>query len=145
MRMRDIGRGTGRGGLYNAGKFTRTNLSTPPRQAGNCTQMRAPGWLVQPGFRLCKGFLMIEQIELTETVGMEQTGLRLDQAAAQLFPDFSRARLQEWIKEGQLTINGEVGKTKDKVLEGDVLLLLAELEAATEFQPETMPLDILHE
>lgn len=88
---------------------------------------------------------MIEQIELSQTVGTAQTGLRLDQAAAQLFPDFSRARLQEWIKEGQLTLNGEVGKTKDKVLEGDVLLLLAELEAATEFQPESMTLDILHE
>ena len=85
-----------------------------------------------------------EQIELAQMVGIEQTGLRLDQAAAQLFPDFSRARLQEWIKEGQLTLNGEPGKSKDKVLEGDRLVLLAELEAVTEFLPEEMPLSIIH-
>ena len=86
-----------------------------------------------------------EQIELAQMVGIEQTGLRFDQAAAQLFPDFSRARLQEWIKEGQLTLNGEPGKSKDKVLEGDRLVLLAELEAVTEFLPEEMPLSIIHE
>lgn len=86
-----------------------------------------------------------EQIELSQTVGLEHIGLRLDQVAALLFPDFSRARLQEWIKLGQLTINGELGKAKDKVLEGDTLVLLAELEAATEFLPEPMSLDIVHE
>lgn len=88
---------------------------------------------------------MTEQIELAHAVGMEQTGLRLDQAAAQLFPDFSRARLQEWIKNGQLTLNGEPGKSKDKVLEGDQLVLLAELESVTEFLPEPMELAIIHE
>ena len=87
----------------------------------------------------------IEQIELSQTVAPEHTGLRLDQAAAQLFPDFSRARLQEWIKLGQLTLNGEVGRAKDKVLEGDQLVLMAEMEAATDFRPEPMQLDIVHE
>jgi 23S rRNA pseudouridine1911/1915/1917 synthase len=88
---------------------------------------------------------MIEQIELSQSVSLEHNGLRLDQAAALLFPDFSRARLQEWIKEGQLTLNGEQARTKDKVLEGDTLLLLAEMEAATEFKPEVMTLDLVYE
>ncbi|HTR01305.1 MAG TPA: 23S rRNA pseudouridine(1911/1915/1917) synthase RluD, partial [Candidatus Acidoferrum sp.] len=40
---------------------------------------------------------------------------------------------------------GEVAKAKDKVLEGDQLVLLAELETVTDFQPEVMPLDIVYE
>ena len=34
----------------------------------------------------------------------DATGLRLDQAAAQLLPEFSRTRLQQWIRDGQLII-----------------------------------------
>jgi 23S rRNA pseudouridine1911/1915/1917 synthase len=88
---------------------------------------------------------MIEQIELNQHVALEHSGLRLDQAAAALFPDFSRARLQEWIKEGQLTLNGEQARSKDKVLEGDVLVLLAEMEEEVSFQPEPMELNLVHE
>ena len=87
----------------------------------------------------------VEHVELSQTVGPALLGLRLDQAAAQLFPDFSRMRLQEWIKSGQLTINGETAKAKDKVLEGDQLILLAEQEAVVDFQAEPMELDIVHE
>ena len=86
-----------------------------------------------------------EQIELSQTAGPMHTGLRLDQVAAQMFPDYSRARLQEWIKEGQLTLNGEVMRAKDKVLEGDQVVLMAEMEAAIDFKPETMALDIVYE
>ncbi len=86
-----------------------------------------------------------EQIELSQTAGPMHTGLRLDQVAAQMFPEYSRARLQEWIKEGQLTLNGEVMRAKDKVLEGDQLVLMAEMEAAIDFKPETMALDIVYE
>ena len=86
-----------------------------------------------------------EQIELSQTAGPMHTGLRLDQVAAQMFPEYSRARLQEWIKEGQLTLNGEVMRAKDKVLEGDQVVLMAEMEAAIDFKPETMALDIVYE
>ncbi|MES2606313.1 MAG: 23S rRNA pseudouridine(1911/1915/1917) synthase RluD [Pseudomonadota bacterium] len=86
-----------------------------------------------------------EQIELSETAGMAHIGLRFDQVAAQLFPEFSRARLQEWIKDGQLTLNGAPARAKDRVLEGDQLVLLAEMEAAVDFLPEQMALDILYE
>jgi 23S rRNA pseudouridine1911/1915/1917 synthase len=89
--------------------------------------------------------VLTEQIELSQTATMAQTGLRLDQAAAQLFPDFSRARLQDWIKDGQLTLNGATSRSKEKILEGDLLVLLAELEAAVDFLPEAMALDILYE
>ena len=46
-------------------------------------------------------------------------GLRLDQSLARLFPDYSRSRLQQWIKEGGVTlddcvlVNNEAGPVID--------------------------------
>ncbi|MGD9391233.1 MAG: S4 domain-containing protein, partial [Thioalkalispiraceae bacterium] len=34
-------------------------------------------------------------------------GKRLDQVLVALFPEYSRSRLQRWLKDGQITVNGE--------------------------------------
>lgn len=88
---------------------------------------------------------MAEHIELQAEVPEELRGTRLDQAAAQLFPDYSRARLQQWIKEGVLTLNGEVKKTREKMVGGELLVLLAEVENEERWEPEPIPLDIVYE
>ena len=49
---------------------------------------------------------MAQQIELTSTVKESQLGQRLDQAAAELFSDFSRSRIKEWLLAGKITVNG---------------------------------------
>jgi len=46
---------------------------------------------------------------------------RLDLVAAQLFPDYSRARLQTWIKDGQLKVNANAARPRDIVYGGDAL------------------------
>ena len=46
---------------------------------------------------------------------------RLDQAVAALLPQYSRARLQQWIKDGELTLNGKSVKPRDKVFGGEVI------------------------
>ncbi len=51
-------------------------------------------------------------------IPIELAGLRLDQAAAQLFPDHSRARLQGWISDGQLTVNQRRMRPRDRVVGG---------------------------
>ncbi|HEY7776812.1 MAG TPA: RNA pseudouridine synthase, partial [Kineobactrum sp.] len=43
---------------------------------------------------------MTEKIRAQATVGPGLDGERLDQVAAQLFPEYSRSRLQTWIKQG---------------------------------------------
>ena len=43
---------------------------------------------------------------MSEVVPEALGGLRLDQALAQLFPQYSRNRLQEWLKAGHITIDG---------------------------------------
>jgi 23S rRNA pseudouridine1911/1915/1917 synthase len=44
---------------------------------------------------------MPKHISLNQQVSESSAGLRLDQAAVELFPDFSRGRLQQWIKQGE--------------------------------------------
>ena len=73
-------------------------------------------------------------------------GVRLDLALVELFPDFSRARLQHWVKNGQIRVNGETWRNKDKVAGGEDVVLQYEPENAVEtFQPESIPLDIVFE
>ena len=88
---------------------------------------------------------MKDVFELTAQVPFSMSGMRFDQAASELFPDFSRSRLQSWIKDGQLKINGTIGKPKDKLIGGETLDLNAELEAQGEWEPEAISLDIVHE
>src|SRR5690606_13137045 len=58
---------------------------------------------------------MAEVINKHSTVPAELNGQRFDQIAAQLFPDYSRARLQAWIKNGELTVDGAPGRARDKL------------------------------
>ncbi len=56
-------------------------------------------------------------------VSPEWSGKRLDAVAALVFHSYSRNRLQSWIAEGYLTVNGQTGRSKDKVLGGELLSL----------------------
>ncbi len=49
------------------------------------------------------------------TIEEDLSGRRLDQALAVLFPDFSRSRLQQWIREGLVMVDGKPCKPKDKL------------------------------
>lgn len=88
---------------------------------------------------------MTELLELDIEVPAHLAGHRLDQAAAELIPDYSRARLQSWIKGGQLTVNGGAARPKDKLFGGEQLRLRAELEAKGEWRAQALDLDIVHE
>jgi len=88
---------------------------------------------------------MKDVYELSAKVPINMSGMRFDQAASELFPDFSRSRLQSWIKDGQLTVDGRVTKPKEKLIGGEVLDLNAELEAQGTWEPEEIQLNIVHE
>lgn len=88
---------------------------------------------------------MTQQINLVAEVPDRLAGQRLDQVAAELFPDYSRSRLQTWIKNGELKVNGESRKTRDKVLGGEQLALHAELVADASWEPQPIDLDIVYE
>ena len=65
-------------------------------------------------------------------------GQRLDQIAAALFPDFSRVRLQRWIREGRLTVNGETCLPRLALAPGDELRLDAEAQIEGDWQATPM-------
>lgn len=86
-----------------------------------------------------------EELTFNALVDSTMRGLRLDQAAAQLFPDYSRARLQGWIKDGHLLLDGKPARARDKTLGGEMLTLVAEIESQDHWQAEQIPLDIQYE
>jgi len=75
----------------------------------------------------------------------EQAGMRLDQAIAQVFSDYSRSRLTAWLKEGKILVDGQAGVApRTEVVGGEHIELLAEPEAQTEAGPENIPLDVVY-
>ena len=87
----------------------------------------------------------LDHIQMSATVNAEHCGRRLDQVASELFSDFSRARLQQWIKGGQLQVNGQQQVPKQKLLGGETLTVDVHLESEGDWQAENIPLNIVHE
>ena len=58
---------------------------------------------------------MNKVIHLTTTIPGNLAGKRLDQALAILFHDHSRARLQEWIRSGDVRINHQTARQRQRV------------------------------
>lgn len=86
---------------------------------------------------------MPKRIVLNQQVSQQYAGRRLDQAAAGLFPDYSRARLQQWIRQGELTIDGRQAKASTRLAGGEYLRIEATMIPAGEVRPQNIALDIL--
>ncbi|HEX7237646.1 MAG TPA: 23S rRNA pseudouridine(1911/1915/1917) synthase RluD [Gammaproteobacteria bacterium] len=86
----------------------------------------------------------MSRIEKRLSVPPELAGRRLDQAAAQLLPEYSRSRLRAWIDAGALKVGGREAKARMLVKGGEEIALQAELEAAVEARPEPIPLAVVH-
>ncbi|WP_420851671.1 23S rRNA pseudouridine(1911/1915/1917) synthase RluD [Propionivibrio soli] len=84
---------------------------------------------------------------LTLTVPAACAGLRLDQALAQLRPQHSRSRLQNWIREGRVSVGGvAVCEPKHKLWGGETIdLIEGPDEHAESSAPEDIALDIVFE
>ena len=88
---------------------------------------------------------MAEKIQLTAVVPEDLQGARVDQGAAQLFPDYSRSRLQGWLKTGELTLDGEACKAREKLVSGQRLELDVEVEDQERWLAEAIDLDVVYE
>lgn len=89
---------------------------------------------------------MAQEIQLTATINESQLGQRLDQALAELFPDYSRSRIKEWILDDRVQVNGRlVNKPKEKMLGGEQISIDALIDEDMRFEPQNLPLNIVYE
>jgi 23S rRNA pseudouridine1911/1915/1917 synthase len=72
-------------------------------------------------------------------------GQRFDQALTALFPEYSRSRLQDWIRTGSALLDGSLATPRQKILGGERVSLTIALESSGAEQAEDIPLDIVHD
>jgi 23S rRNA pseudouridine1911/1915/1917 synthase len=85
-----------------------------------------------------------EQIELT--IPPECAGLRFDQALQHMLPEYSRSRLQTWVNEQAVLLDGQAAVPKQKVWGGEAVRLEVRLHPSeTPYQAEEIALNIVYE
>lgn len=72
-------------------------------------------------------------------------GTRVDLAVSSLLPDYSRARIQDWISNQELLVNQKSVKAKDKVFGGETIDIHCELEDEGDWKAEDIPLHVIYE
>ncbi|ETI60334.1 23S rRNA pseudouridine(1911/1915/1917) synthase RluD [Marinomonas profundimaris] len=88
---------------------------------------------------------MAERIVKEAQVPFDLGGNRFDQIATELFGDYSRSRIQSWIKEGVLRVDGKATKAKEKLFGGETVSLDIVIEAQEDHEAQEMALDIVYE
>lgn len=71
--------------------------------------------------------------------------MRVDQVLARLFPEFSRSRLQEWVRQGLVTVDGNAVVPSAKLWGGEGIRLIPLLEPDGGALAEDIPLSVVYE
>ena len=83
---------------------------------------------------------------VVKRVSEQFAGQRLDAALASMFPDYSRSRLQQWIRDGRVLLDGELVKPRTRLSGDEVLELnIVPERQPDEFQPQAIALDIVYQ
>jgi len=83
--------------------------------------------------------------EQIKAVPGELAGLRLDQALARMFPEYSRSRLKEWLLAGNVSIDGAQMRPRDPVSGGELVALRPAADAVVRAAPQPIPIDVVFE
>ena len=83
---------------------------------------------------------MNESVFIADTVGM-----RLDVYLASILPEYTRSRLQNMIKEGDVTVNGAQVKSGYKLSAGDRIAVIQREAVSMAVTAQDIDLDILYE
>ena len=82
-----------------------------------------------------------QKIQISE----EQKGQRLDKILSLINEEWSRSQVQQWIKSGNVKVNGAASKANYKCQEGDCIEVTIEEPEELDITPENIPLDIYYE
>ena len=86
----------------------------------------------------------LEELEITVPLALK--GKRLDQALGELCPQYSRSRLQSWIKSGYIKVNRKQAKQREIVQGGEDIIIRVEVtQADKKYAKEAIPLDVIYE
>ena len=88
---------------------------------------------------------MAETICTTARAGPEHRGQRLDRVLSDLFPGYSRARLQAWVRDGSITVDGGQVKPSHRLHGGEAIAVDVEVTPESEVTAQPIPLSIVHE
>ena len=87
-----------------------------------------------------------DDFELQEaTVPLELAGRRFDQALAEMFPEYSRSRLAEWIKAGDALLDGQPVRPRDPVRGGEAVAVNLRTRVETHSEAEDIALDVRYQ
>src|SRR5262245_45691828 len=86
----------------------------------------------------------MQRIQRRLIVPEDLAGRRLDQAAAELLPEYSRSRLKTWIDAGRLTVGGRASRARTLLKGGEELALETDVETAVAVEPEAIALTVVH-
>ncbi len=84
-------------------------------------------------------------IDLEARVPDHLDGERSDVIAAGLFSEYSRSRLQLWIRAGCLRVDGKKIRAKDRLQSGQVLVLKADSDPGERWHAQPIALGVVHE
>ena len=82
-------------------------------------------------------------MRLTVTAG--EAGRRLDHAIHERLPQYSRSRIQEWIRAGRVAVNSAAARASQAVRAGDVVDVEPAEPPPLRAAPEDIPLRVLYE
>ena len=75
----------------------------------------------------------------------QNAGSRLDQTLSLLLPEYSRSKIQEWIREGYISLNQLPCKPRQKVYANDLVDLDVPVVSRLSDQPQAIEFEILHQ
>lgn len=84
-------------------------------------------------------------ISLRADIPEECRGMRVDQALAKCFPDYSRSRLTDWLKSGHVLVDGIPWAPKSKVLGNEAIVIQTVLTPLQTDLPEAIALQVIYE
>ena len=85
----------------------------------------------------------LDGLPLVGEVPEDLAGKRLDVALAQMFSQFSRRQLQDWIRAGRVLVEGEMARPRDPVGGCERVEVWPQAATPTQCEPQDLPLDVV--
>jgi 23S rRNA pseudouridine1911/1915/1917 synthase len=86
-----------------------------------------------------------EVTQIRERIPENCSGFRLDKALATMFDQYSRSAIQQWIRDGLVTLDGKTEGQKTKVREGQSIIINVPEPLATDSEAQDIPLDLVYQ